>query len=347
MKIKALFLIMCEGCNLRCDYCFFEGSFKDQPSINPMSKKTAKMAIDTYAKYLDSDEPVIIFHGGEPLLNKEVIIYALEYIGAHKKLPKKIKLAINTNGTILDDEIKSCFLKYDVEVSISIDGDTHDKHRKDVNGRGTFDRALATYKELNRFGVRVGLSTTLTPDNVNEDFVKWLKKHKIGMFGFNPLLDSKYKTLKKGKEFYNKVADKMITNFEECRDAGIFEDRVMRKVKAFTKQYFYDRDCAGCGHQLSVGPNGKIGPCHAFYGMDKYFVKLTKRFNPHTNKIWKEFNNRIPLNMNQCKDCPGIGLCGGGCPFNAYVRHDSIWELDDGFCPHTLKTLEWLVWEAK
>ncbi len=49
--------------------------------------------------------------------------------------------------------------------------------------------------------------------------------------------------------------------------------------------------------------------------------------------------------MEKCCYCPALGICGGGCGFNAFVRHGSIHEIDDTFCSHSLYTLEWLIWD--
>ena len=58
-----------------------------------------------------------------------------------------------------------------------------------------------------------------------------------------------------------------------------------------------------------------------------------------------EWGHRSPLNMPQCFDCSAIGTCGGGCAYGAMLRNGSIWSLDDRFCVHSLKTLEWMIWD--
>lgn len=50
-------------------------------------------------------------------------------------------------------------------------------------------------------------------------------------------------------------------------------------------------------------------------------------------------------NIFQCKNCPALGICGGGCPFQAEIEKGSIWDLDERFCIHAKLTLEWLIWD--
>ena len=140
----------------------------------------------------------------------------------------------------------------------------------------------------------------------------------------------------------------MIECYKIARRVGLYEGRMMRKIKAFVGQYFYDRDCSAVGRQIVVGPKGEIGTCAAFYKSGEYFVRPgeeLKGFDPYGHPYWQEWSRRMPLNFPECLKCPALGICGGGCPYNAWVRHGSIWEIDDFFCPHALKTLEWLVWD--
>jgi len=66
---------------------------------------------------------------------------------------------------------------------------------------------------------------------------------------------------------------------------------------------------------------------------------------PQKSKTYIEWNKRTPLNMPECQDCVALGICGGGCPMNAYSNNHSIWALDERFCVHAKMTLEWLIWE--
>jgi len=61
------------------------------------------------------------------------------------------------------------------------------------------------------------------------------------------------------------------------------------------------------------------------------------------NEVIKLWTERYPLNMPECIFCPAIGICGGGCPFNAETRMKDLNKLDKPFCVHTTKILEWLL----
>ena len=102
-------------------------------------------------------------------------------------------------------------------------------------------------------------------------------------------------------------------------------------------------DCAGCGGEIAVAPGGEIGVCHGAVGAKDYFVPLTPQLDPHVHPYWLEWRSRSPFNMPECIDCVALGICGGGCPYEAFLQKGSIWALDERFCVHAKITLKFLI----
>jgi len=150
-------------------------------------------------------------------------------------------------------------------------------------------------------------------------------------------------------EGYNEKAAKFIINaFQIFRERGVYEDRIMRKANAFIEREVWPFDCGATGgNQIVIAPNGDVGLCHGFTAQRKYFPTNISdlEFNMDKDPIFREWSMRSPLNMPQCKDCPALGICGGGCPFQAEIEKGSIWDLDERFCVHAKLTLEWLIWD--
>lgn len=358
--ISNMYLLLNEGCNLACNYCFFEGNFVKRPPLNPMSLSFAKEAIDFYSKILKKIDPAVVaerqklinFYGGEPLLNRKVFegaVICINELMNKGDIPSDTRLSLNTNGTVMDDKLAKFITKHKIEVGVSIDGhqSIHDRNRKYINGRGTFKKAVKTFKKLQDAGANVGVSCTISEHSVNEmtETFNWLVDV-LGVkgMGFNPLIEHRSLKITEGA-YAVKIAENLIECFKIARNKNIYEDRMMRKVKAFVGGYFYDRDCSAIGRQIVFGPNGTVGVCMTYYATGKYFVKFDKDFDPLTNHIWNEWGKRMPINMLKCLKCEALGICGGGCPFNADTRNGSIWEVDDFFCEHSKRTLEWLIWE--
>lgn len=361
--IDTLYLLLTDNCNFACKYCFFEGSYEDpkEKTMN-MTKDLAVASVRQFAGYFKkacgySDfspyESNIVFYGGEPLINVKVFFAAVEEVANLKKsgaLPKNLAMNINTNGSLVTPEIASFCAKHDIEVDVSLDGyeSVHNACRV-WRGRneGTFKDVMRGISILKEAQAKTCISCTVSETNVEDlpgIFTWFLDSAGISNIGFNPLLNSlQYKI--DDPNYSSKVTQAMIKCFKIARERGVHEARMMRKVSAFVDGTVYDRDCCGCGKQVVILPNGKIGVCHAYSGTEEFFVSPGHEFDPFEHPFWQEWSKRSPINMPQCYDCEALTICGGGCPHNAEMNKGSIWEIDDHFCIHAKETLNWLIWD--
>lgn len=354
-EIGILYLLLTDNCNFRCAYCFIEGVLPKDYHFSLMSQKIAREAINLYSRTLSKNagRKTIIFYGGEPLINKKVFRFCLEYIQKLKdqnELPEEVAITINTNGSLITPGIAELMKKYNVAVSVSIDGPQkiHNKYRITSDGRGSFDKVIAGYKILKEKGVNTGISCTVGDHNIDQltQIVKWfISDLKIDFLGLNQFTDIPGKPLS-SESYVRKFADATIQSFLIARENGLYEDRMMRKVETFVEKRVYPFDCAGCGRQLVIMPNGQVGVCHAYTGTKEYFTKTKiNKVNPDKEPVWQEWCKRSPIGMPQCTDCPSLGICGGGCPYNAHVNFGTIWAKDHYFCIYAEKVLEWMIWD--
>lgn len=128
MSMRNVQLIVAEGCNLRCSYCFEH--FKRQRKLN---FKTAKEAVDHYLTADDGyDEIMIDFMGGEPMIAFDLIKQVVEYV-ENQKWPKRYHFSMSTNGTLFNKKNMSWFIehKHIFTPMLSFDGTKfiHDKNR--------------------------------------------------------------------------------------------------------------------------------------------------------------------------------------------------------------------------
>ncbi len=361
--LNVMYLILTDKCNFACKYCFVEGNIKKDYKFSSMNEATAKRAIDLFFLNINKKKlkkSQIIFYGGEPLLNKDVFKFAVEYIQENQKkisFEHKHTMMIVTNGTFVDEELAVFFKKNDVEIGISLDGskEINDQMRIKTDGKGTFEDIINAIEILRRHGIPFGISCTISTHNLDklEEVSKWFVDYlKTESFDFNILIDTLDK--KNPKLNAEKVAKKLISCHKIARDAGIGEGRISRKVGPFLREELYLTDCAACDGQLIIAPDGEIGICHAFIGNREYFftnvndIEINEKSleNIEKNNYMIEWTNRTPINIKECWDCVALGICGGGCPYNSFVDSGSIWEVDKRFCPHAIKTVEWLIWDT-
>jgi uncharacterized protein len=307
------------------------------------------------------EEKTIVIYGGEPLMNFETVRYLLELIGqykASKKLPLKTLVIINTNGTLITKDIADILAASGVSVSISLDGATARANacRKFVDGKPAFDSVLRGLNIAQEAGCACSLSTTMTEETIKDErqIVEMAERLHIQSMGLNTLMTDDY--FRVSDDYYEKSADFLIRAFMLLREKGIYEDRIMRKLKTFvdaqryseSSPYLYDCGAAG-GNQVIIAPNGQVGLCQGYLNNREYFptTVFCEDFIPEEDAVYLEWNRRTPITMTQCLHCEALGICGGGCPMNAktWGSNHSIWDLDESFCVHAKKTLEWMIWD--
>ena len=364
--INILYLLLTDACNLRCGYCYFLANMSEDYNFSFMSEETAIAAIEMFARCIKksiadgSDDQQIVIYGGEPTLNKRTLLAVLKYIDSAKEkgiLPSYVSITVNTNGILLDEEIIEQSKKSGAVVAISIDGpqEIHDQMRIFPSRRGSFEGVMRAYNLTKSIGAKTGICVTVDKHNLYQlqEVVHWISDNLNGKgMGFNILIESgKAETEKEYQRYSQIVAEQLIECFKIARDKGIYEDRMMRRVKCFVEKEPVLSDCGGCGLQVVISPDGKIGVCQAFCGSKEYFVSESfETFEPENHSFWKEWRSRSPFSIPECKSCIALGNCGGGCPYSAYKRKGTIWALDERFCVHAKATVEFIIkdlWEKQ
>ena len=148
---KLVFMILVTmQCNFQCLYCY-EGKTKMNKMMDKCSADAVIHFIQKNDKLSDIDEVEIVFHGGEPLLNFNIIKYIVKKINSSKLAQNKfVHYHMTTNGYLLNDEIIDFIKTYIDDISVSMDGkkNTNDKWRIDVAGNGTYDIVMKKSQKL-------------------------------------------------------------------------------------------------------------------------------------------------------------------------------------------------------
>lgn len=355
--IGTLSLMLTDACNLRCSYCFVENRLPEEHDFSFMSKGDARNGIDLFVRHLPEsienglEEPIINFYGGEPLMNFGVLEWALGYIDEliENNRLSKLRLTLNSNAILIDERIADTLKKHNVAVSVSIDGpeEIHDAARIDCFGKRSFERTMRGYSLLKDLGVDTGISCAVDEHNIDvlEDIVRWyINNLDVKIFGFNPLLEGGiHSAVFSWRDYSKKIGEKFVNCFRICRENGVHEERTMRLASCFAEGKIHYRDCSACGQQIVVEPKGEIGICHAYLDPKKYFIPYSPDLNLFKHPYWQEWRKRSPISMKECRPCIALGICGGGCPYNAEIRNGSIWKLDEVFCEFAKSMVNFLI----
>jgi uncharacterized protein len=175
------------GCNLSCRYCYKE-DLAVPARGERMSFEVAARSVDLLLKQAAARSRVgIVFFGGEPLTNvaliRQVVDYALPRARAEEKT---VDFSLTTNATLLTPELIEYFDAHRFGISVSIDGPraVHDRNRRTVGGRGTYDVVARKVRLLlERYRSRpVGARVTLTAGTTE---VEAIHAHLRGELGFH------------------------------------------------------------------------------------------------------------------------------------------------------------------
>jgi uncharacterized protein len=186
-----------ERCNLACPYCYYFFHGDDSALRRPAVMK--KEVLGDVLRFIEQGigdlrirKVAIVFHGGEPMLQKqrafdEMCTEIRSRIGPLTEL----HLSIQTNGTRFDDEWITLFYKHSVSIGISIDGPAghHDKARPDWKGRGSHSLICDGISRLKRRGKEAGTSLnggTITVLNLALSS-RELFEHLTGELGFRSI----------------------------------------------------------------------------------------------------------------------------------------------------------------
>jgi uncharacterized protein len=148
-------LKVAERCNLACKYCYY---YYQEYNGDKLPAFMSDDVIDQIPAFLLASVQRlniatlnIAFHGGEPLLMRKASFERLcSRLRETLDSEVELRLGLQTNGVLVDQEWIAILSRYDVRVGVSIDGEksAHDRLRVDHAGRGSYDAAVRGLRML-------------------------------------------------------------------------------------------------------------------------------------------------------------------------------------------------------
>lgn len=340
-QFQGLYLITSTSCNLDCDYCFYRCSISrslDNKHLMPVN--IAKKAVTDFKKIVSNNDITndywqqVTLYGGEPMTNKPLLKEIIPYI--HELFSDEYTdIVINTNLTLLDDEIMKVLKDNNVIVQVSLDGpkEIHDIHRNFINGDGTYDIVMANAKKLIDYGVRVVPLITATNANVdNFANIVYDILMELGTTEFysNVIITG---TFDVSEDYFDKLATAMVELYEkitkkngECDFKKLCES-ILGNNKMISRQ-----TCGGT-RKITVFPDGNVYACQALQKLDiNSMGTIDTDYSNHPN--YEEWRKRNRFNNEDCLDCHLVGSCGGGCATGSYNSTGSIYGIDHNQCEY-------------
>jgi len=328
---------------MNCDYCF-AGTKEDGER---MSFHVVRKAIDFLInESRDKEDLSILFFGGEPFLEFDLIKKAVKYCESLCVIHnKKITFNITTNGiTFTKESLEFCRNKK-IKVLLSIDGDreSQDKHRKTKSGGGTFDLLMKVIPELKTFQPWLGARVTIHPDLAHRLFmnIRFLMSKGINQFILSPVEGVEWP--KDALRSYEDELMKIMLAYTHEKNNGVpvkislFEefsdDKFMKKKTMW--------GCRAGRYSITVLPNGDIIPCSKFIWQDD--LKTSSKFGNIEEGLTNVFL-RLGLNgyriedREYCLKCDYSQFCMGGCYALNYKDTGNMYHPSQHTCTFTAIT---------
>jgi len=321
-------LVLSEACNLSCHMCSHAQTTGQSNTRNNAKKFMTIDVVKAWVNYyVDHYIPAkklnkYIFHYGaaEPLLNKKVFLETLAYVHAMTTTSGiEVEQLINTNLTLLDDDILNALTKYSVKVSVGLDGlaAQNDFIRITKNGEGTFYVIIDNIIKLRKQGVSVGIALTITQRNFNllnpRNFLEAMKNigistvlvdsdfiHRIP-FSSEAVTNILLEFYKLGEELGIEILGSWRTPFANLTTENDSEP------KSFCTSLL--------GKNLTVTPSGNLTFCtYSGRPLSAYSsTNIQPAVSLFTQEMKQLMSHRLPTLNQNCDGCALSGLCNGGC----------------------------------
>lgn len=338
-------------CNLNCRYCFYleKEVLYPRTSTWAMNDDVLGEYIRQYIAHQTSDVIHFAWQGGEPTLLgvdffERVVELEAKYAGG-----KQIENAIQTNGTLLDDDWGSFLHLHKFLVGISIDGprNLHDFYRVDKGAQPTFDKVMRGVEVLKKHDVEFNTLTTVHAGNVKHplEVYEFLREVGSGFIQFIPIVERA--AAQAGRDglvlispsFQDVAAvtpwsvDPLLYGRFLC---DIFDQWVVRDVGRIFVQLF-DVSLESwigvgsslcifrptCGSSLAVEHNGDVYSCDHFVYRENRLGNVMEQDLAAmvTSEQQQEFGKSKQTALPQyCLQCEVRFACNGECPKHRFTR---------------------------
>ena len=327
VAISSIWLNVTNICNLNCRYCFTpplkrkKSQSKSQQMTKEIAQKAIIMLANIWKGHSDNRPATIVFFGGEPLVNYDVVEHAVYFANEWSQISKiPFSYAISTNGTLLKQQFIDFFSRERIAVQLSLDGPktNHDHNRKFHSGSGSYDSIIDGVQRL---------FNTIPPESVNirctiakgtasiSELVRFFmgsgfKRLELKFMSDNNRCDVGLKDSE--MEMLAEDVDLAADTIVEAMRCGLYIRPFRDHLNSLKHKRYQSFVCGAGRSALSVDPQGWIYPCHRFHDISDYRIShVTKPFD---DSISQKFSRLKCMDIEPCNSCWAVKFCWGCCP---------------------------------
>lgn len=341
-SLTAVYINPVDRCNSQCRYCYIPSSIRT--SSKEMDYSSLRSVLDEVGSYFESvqnnSKPVIVFHGTEPLLVRDVIFRAIE------RYSKDFLFGIQTNGILLKKEDVDFLKRWRVNVGLSLDSPSALLHNSLRPARG-YNPFAKVSQAITWFDGYAGLNviSTVTRLNVSDLplLIKYLHRRRVSCVLLNPV-----RITQRGGRLLKPDTDSLVYFFKKAVDEAIrlssnsypiiignFANIVLGIIAPTARRLMCDiSPCGGGRCFLTVSASGDIFPCGEFLGLGVFkggniFKKgLTSSIKQAMDSAaFKRVRARVVEKIEECSVCVYRNFCGAPCPAELYSSSTDMYKI--------------------
>jgi uncharacterized protein len=358
-----------ETCDIDCLYCYEKR--KESPGGARVTADQVRRLPDIF-----QGRPLVVeLHGGEPLTaGREQVAAVLRELAAQ---PSVVRVSLQTNGLLLDDQWLDLFQKLypRLRIGISLDGDrTGNAWRVGYDGKPVYPRVAAALRLLAERGWAAGVIAAVTPavlgraETVLDHIAEFTA---VTAVSFVPCFDGAVQraTVAPGMRVPasrllqqaavgpgggpawaiqpDDYAEFILKASSHWISAGHFKRlkleptvSVIRRLRGLGTGFCHFSDLK-CDHVFTLYPDGRLGSCDELPWPRAGLTTLDNA--SHEGSVRAAQRQSPLLNqgrelMTRCVTCAYRATCGGGCVATRW-RHDRAGD-QDSYCDYRMRMID-------
>nr|WP_321445675.1 anaerobic sulfatase maturase [uncultured Cohaesibacter sp.] len=341
-------------CNLDCKYCYYLEKERLYPETKRFEMK--QDVLEAYIRdYIASqegmpgDEIWFNWQGGEPtILGVDYFRRIVALQKQYRRSGKRIRNALQTNGTLLDNDWAEFFKVHDFLIGLSLDGPEalHDGYRVDRAGRPSYAAVMEGLSLLKLHGVAFNILTVVHSENVRhpKDVYRFLRDIGAEHIQFIPIVERSAdgETLASAPQIDEDGVDYFVTPWSVLPRAygaflcAVFDEWVRHDIGRIFVQFFDVQlglamgapsslcwFSETCGQGLAIEHNGDIYACDHYvypeYRLGNILTTPIRALAASEEQLQFGLAKRDSL-PSECRTCDIRFACQGGCPKHRFLK---------------------------
>jgi len=345
LKPSAVYFNPTERCNLNCSYCYIPERMRSGGEQMPRERLLVALERlrDYFGRTLPAGaRPQIVFHGAEPLLNRDAVFAGIDAFG------DAFRFGIQTNATLLDDKALAFLTDRSVSIGLSLDAPSRavaDRTRKDWSGQGVHASVLDAMERLRGYDAW-SVICTVTRENTGQltKMVEFLHGRQVPTCLMNivrctlpPSRAVKPEDSTAARSFLTAL-DRSFELYQESGRklvVGNFANVLLAILAPTARRLMCDiSPCGGGRAFFALTPNGDMFPCSEFIGLEPFNGGNLFRDEVEQvleSRAFRQVTGRNVDAIDPCRRCAIRHFCGSPCPAEAHELNGGM-DRTGAFC---------------